>query len=175
MSKYVDGEVIYLVWENQVDELFVKGHMAPEEAHRLLESYYGDQYQFSDPAPCYGRWSQEAGPDDITTVLRTYSERGKGRFPIMAATVIPPYAMEALDKTILVNRQCSSCGMFTGMHRTCNPWYGQVLTCLTCGSNTINGVVGTFVVENDWYPNVALINRVSRAISMFNRDRGIGY
>lgn len=93
LTKYADGEVIELYWDGRPEELYVKGHMPTGEARFLLESYYGTRngslYDFEDPEPIYGRWSCEYDCDgERASVLRTYRQPGRGRFPVMEAHVI---------------------------------------------------------------------------------------
>lgn len=77
-----------LNWEDMPDALYVRGHMSPEDASRALRDYYGHEFIYETPAPCFGRWSTEAGLDGCGHVLRTYREAGRGRFAIMEARVV---------------------------------------------------------------------------------------
>ncbi len=101
------GEVISLIWEGSPDAFFVKGHVPESEALAELEmeevlitgySKYDKEKGESvwtwlkailGPAMHrYARWSMEPGPDDTTSILRDYSEPGRGRFPVTQFTVL---------------------------------------------------------------------------------------
>lgn len=98
MSKYQDGEYISLVWEYTPETLYVKGHIDPAEAARIIEENEDYAYEIETPVQAYGRWSTEAWiSDGCTQGFREYSERGRGRFPVMAAKVIRVRTAEEAD------------------------------------------------------------------------------
>jgi hypothetical protein len=91
------GEIIELFWPHGSQELYVHGHMTPQEAREILEDFYSSEncyeegdYTFEDPKLAYGRWSMEYKWADSESglVLRVYNSPGCGRFPIMVAKVV---------------------------------------------------------------------------------------
>lgn len=89
--KTVVGKVIDLVWDFAPDAYYVRGHMAPAEAHRIItEAYEGDADGRIIPMPvaAWARWSMEIGEDGPQLFLRDYSEPGCGRFAVMRADMI---------------------------------------------------------------------------------------
>lgn len=88
------GEYISLNWEyGTPDDEYVRGHVTPAEFAAAYDKCHTASFEPPTPAPpevthLYGRWSREAGDEDFgngLSVLRTYSERGPGRFPITSA------------------------------------------------------------------------------------------
>lgn len=83
------------------DEIIIRGHHDPIVAMTALVewliSYEGyDLWKYNDrsppgrmsygmPTPGYARWSCEYGSSDNPSFryLRTYNDRGRGRFPVM--------------------------------------------------------------------------------------------
>jgi len=90
------GQVIELWWEDGPDAMFVRGHMEPAAAREILVKFYDDDKALYPMMACHigmprtrwGRWSREIGPDGPCGVLRTYDERGRGRFAVMEAEVV---------------------------------------------------------------------------------------
>lgn len=88
MSRYADGEVIELCWDGPEMAVYVKGHMEPEKARAIIEREH-DGLRIRQPVPKYGRWSCSAfAPEGCDMVLAVYTDRGRGRFPLMEAEVL---------------------------------------------------------------------------------------
>lgn len=113
------GEVIELVWPegNDRGELLIRGHFDDAEARKIFLSGSDELGNFAytslddelEPPfdedavtdrcealigrarieRLYARWSQEAGCDDMTTVLRPYRSPGRGRFAVTLAKLFP--------------------------------------------------------------------------------------
>lgn len=94
--RYQDGEVIELREEGggiYDDEIFIRGHVAPEVASAEYVQWWHDVVDIEDEAPIelgpwkhkYARWSLEASWDGPGMVLRLYSEPGRGRFKVTVA------------------------------------------------------------------------------------------
>jgi hypothetical protein len=125
------GEYIPLNWDGTPDNEYVRGHVtAIEFAAAFNQEHWGDDpYQAPTPEAVtheWGRWSQEVGPDGSGRVLRTYSEPGRGRFPITSAPHAPFYPpqhwVESRDEW------CRRLG-----HR--REWQDGGPRCATCATN----------------------------------------
>jgi len=84
----VIGDYISLVWDGVPAALFVRGHVPVEQAVQTIEEYHGGNTLYRDPVPTYARWSCQPTDDGTGQVLRTYDSPGRGRFPVMRATVV---------------------------------------------------------------------------------------
>jgi hypothetical protein len=81
------GECIPLYWACYTEEYYVRGHVDFEEGKKAIVIEEGEHLNLDTPFYAYGRWSMEINEDcEWQHILRTYSEKGKGRFAI---TVYP--------------------------------------------------------------------------------------
>ena len=86
------GDYMPLTWECYTEEYYVKGHVDFEEGAKTIQHYEGRDISFGTPFYAYGRWSMEKNEDlEWAHNLRTYQEKGRGRFPI---TVYPNKAVK---------------------------------------------------------------------------------
>lgn len=88
--KYQNGDFIVLLWDGRPERLFVKGHMTPREATDIMHGETDYAYELTEPRPEYARWSVGYNSNgELSQLLADgYKERGRGRFPVMAADVI---------------------------------------------------------------------------------------
>ena len=79
------GEFIYIVWEDDSDVEYVRGHVTHEEATDAMIAHCG-----GDPyAPTiYGvkhrwaRWVPASNWSDFSAMFYTYDEKSNGTFPV---------------------------------------------------------------------------------------------
>jgi hypothetical protein len=99
------GEYMHLNWDcSEPETVHVRGHVTPAEFAASFDRYHwGDEPHIVIVPPEvvheYGRWSRENGDEDYgngSCVLRTYSERGAGRFPL---TTVPYRVMNPPEHT----------------------------------------------------------------------------
>lgn len=88
MSKYKDGELICLHWEDYPGYQVIRGHVGLEEAAEAVASEYGERAKscVTDTEHKYGFWG--FGQDECGEpwrVLYERDQRGRGRFPITLA------------------------------------------------------------------------------------------
>lgn len=134
------GEVIELVWPegNDEGELLIRGHFNDAEARKIFLSGSDELGAFAcvslgdevDPPfdedvvtdrcealigqarieRLYARWSQEAGCDDMTTVLRPYRLPGRGLFAVTRAKLFPRTPCHMSFWPWAGTYECTKCG-----------------------------------------------------------------
>jgi len=86
MSRYKDGDYIYLVWEDvgTPDAFFIKGHVSHKDGIEKLigECAIDSEDEVGEANHCYARWSMEPREDGNGHILKTYKSTGRGRFRV---------------------------------------------------------------------------------------------
>ena len=88
-KKYNHGEYISLYWNDGPEYLYVRGHLDPQEARKIME--YEEDYLLiiDDPIEEYGRWGVGINCEgEPSQLFYPYTEPGRGRFPVMSAKII---------------------------------------------------------------------------------------
>ena len=87
MSRYTDGEYMFLIWDGSPDAYYIKGHVNHEDGIDTLINeaaiFPEDVAEIGHAVHKYGRWSMQGdAPEGCNSVLREYNEPGRGRFKI---------------------------------------------------------------------------------------------
>lgn len=86
MSKYKDGEHIFLIWDCEDSEYeVIKGHVTQEQAQITMNQETGNSFPVKKVEHKYGRWSfpdERALSDGYDRMLSVYDESNRGRFKI---------------------------------------------------------------------------------------------
>lgn len=93
MSRYTDGEYIFLYWNDDPEFVCIAGWIPFDRAKEIFaqneESYRGSLFDLSMYRHAYGRWSfSNCAPDGCTHVLELYDAAGRGRFKVTVADVV---------------------------------------------------------------------------------------
>jgi hypothetical protein len=98
-QKYKDGEYIYLIWEDEPEEEYVRGHVDLETARNSILSEADPMIEDILDWECmehtYARFSLD-GRMDCDQVLRVENGPGRGRFKITRIPYLPSYRCAAL-------------------------------------------------------------------------------
>lgn len=87
MSKYKDGELIVLYFEDYTHPEYVKGHVSIEEAQKVVGDYHGKEKRVTEVNHTLAFWG--AGQDEMgepCQILYQRDEPGRGRFKVTECT-----------------------------------------------------------------------------------------
>lgn len=86
MSKYQDGDYIFLIWDNcEADYEVIKGHVTQEQAQTIINAEIIKGYPIKNIEHKYALWGftdEHARADGYDRALYIHNDSGRGRFKI---------------------------------------------------------------------------------------------
>lgn len=77
------GEFIYILWEDEPDFEYVKGHVTHEEAVNVMMDFHGiDCGKAFGIKHKFARWVPASNWSDFSAMFYTYDEKSNGTFPV---------------------------------------------------------------------------------------------